>query len=162
MKKVAPGTPGTRKPPALRRVLYVEDEDENWELAQLWLEGRYELLRARDAQSTCDVVRAAGNTLHAILMDIQLSGSALDGIQLTRLLRGKLPPSELPAVVGEVPVVQVPIFFVTAYGGRYQESELRAAGGDRLLPKPVDFDSLCAVLDSLPAPAAEHAPAPPG
>jgi len=153
MKKVTAGTPGSQPPPALRRVLYVEDEDENWELAQLWLEGRYELLRARDAQSTCEVVRSAGSTLHAILMDIQLSGSALDGIQLTRLLRGTLPPEQLPANLGVVPVVQVPIFFVTAYGGRYQEGELREAGGTRLLPKPVDFNSLCEVLDALPAPA---------
>jgi len=152
MKKVQSEAARPRPPAALRRVLYVEDEDENWELAQLWLEGRYELLRARDARSTCEVVRAAGRTLHAILMDIQLSGSALDGIQLTRLLRGTLPPDELPADVGEVPVVQVPIYFVTAYGGRYQEDELRAAGGTRLLPKPVDFDSLAEVLDALPSP----------
>ncbi len=149
MKKVSPTSPGgaaVRAP--LPRILYVEDEDENWELAQLWLEDRYELVRACDAESTCRAVKAAGPALHAILMDIQLAGSALDGIQLTRLLRGSLPRDGLPEYAREVPVLQIPIFFVTAYGGRYQERELREAGGTRLMPKPVDFDQLCAALEA--------------
>ena len=150
MKKVSVPSAPREAPPRLPLVLYVEDEDENWELAQLWLEDRYELVRAIDAESTCREVRAHGPSLRAILMDIQLSGSALDGIQLTRLLRGLLPQEGLPPYARGLPRVQVPIFFVTAYGGRYQEGELREAGGTRLLPKPVDFDSLCEVLDALP------------
>lgn len=154
MKKVSAQGEGVRAPrERLPRILYVEDEDENWELAQLWLEDRYELVRAADAESTCRAVKALGPKLHAILMDIQLAGSALDGIQLTRLLRGSLPREGLPEYARDVPVVQAPIFFVTAYGGRYHERELREAGGTRLMPKPVDFEELCAALKSRPAPA---------
>jgi CheY-like chemotaxis protein len=148
MKKVSPSPGGTGTRAPLPRILYVEDEDENWELAQLWLEGRYELVRAVDAQSTCAAVKAANGTLRAILMDIQLAGSSLDGIELTRLLRGSLPRDGLPPYARDVPVVRAPIYFVTAYGGRYQERELREAGGTRLLPKPVDFDALCQALET--------------
>lgn len=155
MKKVSvPGAAPREAPPRLPLILYVEDEDENWELAQLWLEGRYQLVRAIDAESTCRQVRAHFDSLRAILMDIQLSGSALDGIQLTRLLRGQLPQDGLPPYARGLPPVRVPIFFVTAYGGRYQERELREAGGTRLMPKPVDFDQLCAAIEAAPAQAA--------
>ncbi|MBF5045631.1 MULTISPECIES: response regulator [Myxococcaceae] len=152
MKKVSPSTGGAPARAPLPRILYVEDEDENWELAQLWLEERFELVRAKDAESTCRAVRQAAGALRAVLMDIQLAGSALDGIQLTRLLRGALPREQLPPYALDLPRVDAPIFFVTAYGGRYRESELREAGGTRLLPKPVDFEALVRELEAAAAP----------
>ncbi|MRI91368.1 response regulator [Aggregicoccus sp. 17bor-14] len=152
VKKVSPSTGGAPARAPLPRILYVEDEDENWELAQLWLEERFELVRAKDAESTCRAVRQAAGALRAVLMDIQLAGSALDGIQLTRLLRGALPREQLPPYALDLPRVDAPIFFVTAYGGRYRESELREAGGTRLLPKPVDFEALVRELEAAAAP----------
>jgi CheY-like chemotaxis protein len=70
----------------------------------------------------------------------------LDGIQLTKLLRGKLREIDTPAYAKGIPVLEVPIFFVTAYGERYPEDELLAAGGTGVFHKPVDFAKVMANL----------------
>ena len=130
-------------PPELRRLLYLEGEDSNWDVTELRLRGKYHLVRARDAQEACRAVKRLGSSLYAILMDIQLAGSPLDGIQLTRLLRGGLTATALPQWAQDLPRVTVPIIFVTAYGhSPHSEAELIAAGGNRLVPKPVDFVAL--------------------
>lgn len=130
-------------------ILYVEDEDENWAVAELLLRRSYNLLRARDDRETCAFVVEKRNDIEAILMDIQLTGSLLDGLKLTRLLRGKLGASEMPSYAQTVRKIDVPIIFVTAYGSRYTESDLIAAGGDAMLPKPVDFVQLTSTLARL-------------
>jgi len=131
----------SRGAPAAERpyVLYVEDEDENFDVTQLRLGQKYNLVRARNAEEACRAVAAYGPRLMAILMDIQLSGSLLDGIQLTQLLRGRLDRGELPPWASAAPITQVPILFVTAYGARYSERELQEAGGNFVMFKPVDF-----------------------
>jgi len=120
-------------------VLYVEDEDENFEVTQLRLGQKYNLLRARNAEEGVRQVAIHGSKLMAILMDIQLSGSLLDGIQLTKLLRGKLDRGGFPGWVSNAPTTQVPILYVTAYGARYSEPELIGSGGNFVMLKPVDF-----------------------
>ena len=72
-------------------------------------------------------------------MDIQLHGSTLDGIQLTKLLRGTLDRDTAPSYARNVPVLKTPVLFVTAVGTRYSEEELMQAGGNVVIPKPVDF-----------------------
>jgi CheY-like chemotaxis protein len=81
-------------------------------------------------------------------MDIQLRGSSLDGIQLTKLFRGKLPMSELPPYALGCPVLPIPILFVTANGNQYSEETLMAAGGSFTITKPVDFLKLTLALAS--------------
>ena len=131
-------------------LLYVEDEHENREVAALRLRRSYQLLVAADDVEACAILRERGKDLAAILMDIQLKGSALDGIQLTRLLRGALPKDEMPPHARDVPVLpRVPIIFVTAYGARYTEKELIAAGGNKLVSKPVNFAELTLALVDL-------------
>jgi CheY-like chemotaxis protein len=131
-------------------LLYIEDEDQNWLAAELRLKQRYQLIRACNDREACEMVTRYGDRLSAILVDIQLHGSALDGIELTRLIRGKSIRSELPAYAQAVPVVtSVPVIFVTAYGARYSESILIAAGGNKLITKPVDFVQLTSVLAQL-------------
>jgi CheY-like chemotaxis protein len=130
-------------------ILYVEDEDENWLVAELLLRRGYDLLRARDDREACAAVIDQHDKLTAVLMDIQLAGSRLDGIKLTRLFRGRLSTPDLPAYARLVRPIEVPIVFVTAYGARYTESDLIAAGGDTLLPKPVDFLRLTTTLRRL-------------
>lgn len=75
-------------------VLYVEDEPANWEVTELRLRKKFKLLWARTDREAIALVRQYGPQLHAVLMDVQLQGSALDGLALTRLFRGKatLPP----------------------------------------------------------------------
>lgn len=131
-------------------ILYVEDEPDNREVAALRLRRRYELLLAENDQQACDILASRGSELSAILMDIQLKGSTLDGIQLVKLLRGKLEKTGLPSWARAVPTLAtVPVLFVTAYSARYSEAELIAAGGNRLVTKPVNFSELTLALVDL-------------
>jgi serine/threonine protein kinase len=130
-------------------VLYVEDEPENRDVAELRLKRSYELLLASTDEEACAILRERGADLAAILMDIQLKGSQLDGIELVRLVRGTLADNKKPAFAKSVPVLDVPILFVTAYGSRYAEPELLAAGAQKLVTKPVNFAELTLALVDL-------------
>jgi len=130
-------------------VLYVEDEPENRDVAELRLRRSYDLLLAATDEEACRIIKERGAELSAILMDIQLKGSVLDGIALVKLFRGTLPTTELPAFARDVPVIATPILFVTAYGARYSEPELLAAGAQRRVTKPVNFSDLTLALVDL-------------
>lgn len=145
-KSEPPSGPASSTKSARERILYVEDEDENWEVAELFLGRTYDVIRARNDREACAAVIEHGKSISAVLMDIQLQGSILDGVKLVRLFRGKLSLTEQPVFAQNVPTLNVPILFVTAYGARYSESELCAAGGDRMIKKPVDFIQLTALL----------------
>lgn len=128
-------------------VMYVEDEPANWEVTELRLRNKFKLLWARTDAEACAFVRQYGAQLHAVLMDVQLRGSALDGLMLTRLFRGQaLPLPTLPGYAEGVPTLTCPIFFVTAYGNLHSPQEMDAAGGDAHVPKPVDFVKLSLLL----------------
>ncbi len=150
MKKIeAPSSPAlTPEPRNLPWVLYVEDEEDNWIVTELQLRRRFHLTWARDDRAACEQLRQAQRPPHAILMDIQLRGAALDGIQLTRALRGMASEVELPEYARGLAVLTAPIIFVTAYGARYSEQELLAAGGSAVINKPVDFVALSLALTS--------------
>jgi CheY-like chemotaxis protein len=150
MKRIgtAVASPQPTKDASKPLILYVEDEDENWMVTELRLRDRYNLLRAADDHDACRIVRSYGASLYAILMDIQLKGSQLDGIKLTKLFKGKLDPSQVPLYAQGCPVVKAPIFFVTAYGARYTEEELKRIDGHALITKPVDFLRLTLALAS--------------
>lgn len=79
-------------------------------------------------------------------MDIQLQGSLLSGIQLTRLFRGKSIDRPLPAYAQGLPILNAPIIFLTAYGESFSDGELETAGGNRIFSKPVNFSQLNLVL----------------
>lgn len=126
-------------------ILYVEDELSNWEVAELRLSKRFKLLWASTAQQACDLIRSNNGQFHAVLMDIQLKGSELDGIALTQLFRGKR-VDNVPAFAQGLPKVECPIFFITAFGTLHARGELVDAGGDDLVTKPVDFLKLSNLL----------------
>lgn len=147
MKPIASRRPRTERPKGL--LLYVEDEAENREVARLRLSADYDLLFATNDVEACRLLAERGRDLAAVLMDIQLQGSALDGIALTRLVRGKLDRATLPRFAQDVPVLEVPILFVTAYGKKHPRTELDEAGGDELIAKPVDFVELTLALTRL-------------
>jgi CheY-like chemotaxis protein len=141
MKKV--GTQGEVRSGFLKRkILYVEDNDDNWIVAELRLGKQFELVRASTDREACAMLEKHGETLSGILMDIELLGSALNGIQLTRLLRGKLRPWDVPTFGRDIPPTAVPILFVTAHGQTYSTDHLKEAGGDAVVTKPVDFKVL--------------------
>jgi CheY-like chemotaxis protein len=143
-------SPPSSPPVAPRRdlVLYVEDEPENREVAELLLQKHFALLLAPDDRAACALLRERGPELAAVLMDIQLKGSVLDGIALVRLLRGAAPTADLPDYARALPPLSVPVFFVTAYSARYGEQELLSVGADKLVTKPVDFAQLTMALTS--------------
>jgi CheY-like chemotaxis protein len=123
-------------------VLYVEDDAVNQQIARARLGKKYEVLVASNDRDACKLVVEHHNNIILVLMDIELQGSQLNGIALTRLLRGKLPASERPLYSENVPCIDVPILFVTAYGQRFNQSELLEAGGDNVIAKPIDFVQL--------------------
>lgn len=128
-----------------RLVVYVEDEPDNLEVTDLRLRDRYEILWARDDREACELVARHHDRIYAVLMDIQLKGSQLDGIQLARVLRGEAVPGA-PAHAKGLPPFHAPIIFVTAYGARYTEEQLLAAGASQVISKPVDFVGLSLAL----------------
>lgn len=143
------GAPAAANKRKLRElVLYVEDEEANWQVAELRLQNTYELLHARNDQMACEILRTRGGELSAILMDIQLKGSELDGIQLVRLIRGGLVGDKLPTYARGIPASDIPIFFVTAYAAGYSETDLLSVGADKLVTKPVDFTELTLAMTS--------------
>ncbi|MBX3249778.1 MAG: hypothetical protein KF901_21555 [Myxococcales bacterium] len=136
--------PGWTAPPAREGdgralVLYVDVDDQSWRTASERLRRAYRLLRAENDREACELIRTYGADLVAVLLDIDLPGSVLDGILLTRILRQRVPSQALPPFARNLPRIDVPILLVTARKGAYPEEEVRRYGGDRLLDKPVDI-----------------------
>ncbi len=148
MKKLEESPPSGGPPGRRPLVLYVEDNDDNWSVAEMRLSGAYRLLRAANDREACALFTEHADALYIVLMDIELQGSRLDGLALTRLLRGRLPSEAMPSYARSVPPSSVPVVFVTAYhmtfGGALQE-----AGGNLVVPKPVDFRRLVRELTAM-------------
>jgi CheY-like chemotaxis protein len=145
MRKVVRPSTSFNEAPRTRRdvLLYVEDDDDNWDVAVLRLSANYELLRAKSAEEACEVLKERRNDIELILMDIELRGSDLNGVELTKLLRGEpLPDKPVPAYARGLPLISKPIVFVTAHGAKYTRVQLILAGAEQVIPKPVDFESL--------------------
>lgn len=123
-------------------VLYIEDDEDNRQVASFRLEKKYKLVFATTDREACEAFIKYGSELALILMDIELRGSILNGLDLTRLVRGQLDSPKIPSFAAAVPKLETPIIFVTAYGQLYRRSELLAAGADEIIQKPVDFVEL--------------------
>lgn len=150
MKRITEPQPAPIARPE-RVVLYVEDEAANWEVTELRLRGRFTLIWARSAEEACTAIRAHDGKFHAVLMDLQLKGSQLDGLQLTALLKHRPLGFDVPEFARNLPTVDSPIFFVTAFGAVHGEQRLQEVGGDAYVPKPVDFVKLSNLLASTAA-----------
>ena len=129
-----------------QRILYVEDEDTNWEVTQLSLRDKFTLQRAASSAEAFAILTKERFDL--ILMDIQLSGSDLNGIEITQTLRG-LGSGSVPSYARQIDCHGARIIFVTAYSARYTKEELIEAGGDDLITKPVDFTRLSLAISRL-------------
>jgi CheY-like chemotaxis protein len=136
--------PDLRDKPAQprRRVLYIEDDPNNRQVAKLRLDKKYDIVFATNDREACEAFVQHGHDLSVILMDIELKGSMLNGIDLTLLVRGRLPPERRPSFAERVGVLDTPILFLSAYGMVHSRAELLKAGGDDLVDKPIDFVAL--------------------
>ena len=126
-------------------VLYVEDDDDNWEVSYLALRYRLQLQRARDSQNALDLLRKYKYDI--VLMDIELAGSQYNGIEIKERVKRR---TSAPDAAGSYEKNrETPIVFVTAYGARYSREELLRVGASDVIEKPVDFVRLSRVITKL-------------
>ena len=144
-----PHVPPTQKAKDERpreHILYVEDEDINWEIAYKRLSEKYNLERACNAQEAFQKIH--DNHYDLVLMDIQLANSDFDGIACTKILRNRY-TGVVPAYAADLYKKAPPIVFVTAYTARYTKEELKSYGADEMIAKPVDFIHLSLAMSRL-------------
>lgn len=121
--------------PALRgaRVLLVEDNEINLELAQIILtDGGLTVDTAENGLIAVRKVLEAGNRYDAVLMDIQMP--ELGGIDATQEIRACLPDGSLPIIA------------MTAHAYAAERQNCLAAGMNDHISKPVDPTQLLTVL----------------
>lgn len=135
--------------PKKEALLYVEDDNDNWIVTEMRLRNVYDLARAVTAEQACRILAQRGAQFSAILMDIELRGSELNGVELTELLRGKRSRASAPAYARAIPILDTPVVFVTAHGAKYSDSYLLHAGGSKVISKPVNFGELNVALTQL-------------
>jgi two-component system, cell cycle response regulator DivK len=112
-------------------VLIVDDNVANLKLARVLLQGEgYEVSTATDAEEALRLLSTFRPRV--ILMDIQLPG--MDGLELTRRLKS------------DVATRGIVILALTAYAMKGDEEKARAAGCDGYIAKPIDVDTLPAVI----------------
>ena len=117
----------------MRRLLYIEDNEDNLYMLQLWFDvlGGYELLSARDG--VAGIAMAAGERPDLILMDLNLP--EIDGWEATRRLKAD------PATR------DIPIIALSAHAMAGDREKALATGCDDFDTKPVEFDRLLAKVE---------------
>ena len=142
-----PPAPGWTAPPSTEGAgralaLYVDVDDAGYEATTDRLRRAYKLLRAQKDRDACELIREHHRDLVAVLLDVDMPGSVLDGILLTRILRGRVPSAAVPPFARNLPSLDVPIVLVTERAQGYSDDEMVRYGGDRLMRKPVDIHKL--------------------
>lgn len=128
-------------------VLYVEDDADTFRLAQLRLQQRYEVINASTDLEAAQLLARHGDNLYAVLLDVELQGSQLDGLALVRAIRGMPPTMPQPSYAKQIPVLpHTPLIVMTAYVTKYSEADVKALGANHFLTKPIDFTRLSLAL----------------
>jgi two-component system, cell cycle response regulator DivK len=117
----------------VRRLLYVEDNEDNLYMLQLWFDvlGDYDILSARDGAA--GIAMAAAERPDLILMDLNLP--EIDGWEATRRLKAD------PATR------DIPIIALSAHAIAGDREKALAAGCDEFDTKPIEFDRLLAKIE---------------
>jgi CheY-like chemotaxis protein len=118
----------------VKRILYVEDNDDNVYLLQMWLDmlGEYELLVAADGAA--GIAMAASEKPAVILMDMNLPG--IDGWEATRRLKADARTAEIPVIA------------LTAHAMMGDREKALSVGCDDFDTKPIDFDRLLGKIEA--------------
>ena len=119
----------------MRRLLYIEDNEDNLYMLQLRLDvlGGYELMSATDGAA--GIAMAAAVQPDLILMDLNLP--ELDGREATRRLKAD------PATR------DIPIIALSAHAMAGDREKALATGCDDFDTKPIEFDRLLVKIDAL-------------
>lgn len=129
-----PLDPAARGP--LPLVLAAEDNPDNLLTLRALLEGRAELIEARNGAEALEAARRVSVSL--VLMDIEMPG--MNGIEALRRIRGEDGLRHLPVVA------------VTARAMRGDREAFLAQGFDEYLSKPLDGERLRELVDRLARP----------
>lgn len=117
-----------------RRILLIEDNEQNRYLATFLLERRgYRVEVAVDGPA--GVESATSEPPDLILLDIQLPG--MDGYEVARRLRGV------------ETLARVPIVAVTSYAMVGDRERVLAAGCDGYIEKPIDPETFVASIETM-------------
>jgi CheY-like chemotaxis protein len=118
---------------AVRRLLYIEDNEDNLYMLQLWFDvlGEYEILSATDGAA--GIAMAAAERPDLILMDLNLP--EIDGWEAARRLKAD------PATR------DIPIIALSAHAMAGDREKALATGCDDFDIKPVEFDRLLAKIE---------------
>jgi CheY-like chemotaxis protein len=118
-----------------RRVLLVDDNRDSAEsLAVLLTTLGHEVSQAYDGPAALEAARS--ETPDLVLLDIGMPG--MSGHEVARRIRAE------PALVGTT------LIALTGYGSAEDRHESHAAGFDGHLVKPIDFEALQGIIESLP------------
>ena len=118
----------------MAQILVIEDNAANAKLASLLLRNAgHAVLLAADAETGLAIARAALPAL--ILMDIQLPG--MDGLAATALLKRGAATAAIPVIA------------LTAMAMKEDREKSKLAGCDGYIAKPLRYQELYALIDSL-------------
>ena len=119
----------------MRRLLYVEDNEDNLYMLQLWFDvlGEYEILSATDGAA--GIAMAAAEQPDLILMDLNLP--EIDGWEATRQLKAD------PATR------DIPIIALSAHAMAGDREKTLATGCDDFDTKPIEFDCRLAKINQV-------------
>mgnify|MGYP000632414360 CR=1 FL=1 len=114
------------------QIAYVEDNLGNVALVERICQMTHDtLVTFGDAETALAQIKPDIDGL--ILMDVNLGGRSMNGLQLTRLLRQK--------------GVAIPIIAITAYDSMGYSEEYLDAGCNQYIVKPVSINDLIKILD---------------
>jgi two-component system cell cycle response regulator DivK len=117
-----------------KHVLVVEDNELNLKLfCDLLRAHGHQTLPVRDGREAIDQARAFAPDL--VIMDIHLPH--VSGIDL------------IVALKGDPALASVPVMAVTAYAGKGDEEQIRAAGAEAYVSKPISVVKFMQVVNSL-------------
>ncbi len=133
-------TERTHEVPDLLPLLYVDDNETNFDIAESILSTKFQVTWAKSP----DEARAhlKSNLPALILLDIEFSGHAESGLDFLSALRTKQVDTTLP-------VQGLPVVILSAYSASYDQSELRSYGADGAIFKPIDPEQLISICHTL-------------
>lgn len=118
----------------MARILVIEDNAANMKLVVFLLESEgHDVLQANDAEQGIRLAREQLPEL--ILMDVQLPG--MDGLVATRLLKGDAATRAIKVVA------------LTAFAMRGDEENIRAAGCDGYIAKPIRYQEFLQTVGNM-------------